>query len=62
MERIAHTNAGIFGKHRKIVNIKARFVADGMDAMNAAKCGYIDNVIEPEYVRQYVISALQMLN
>lgn len=36
-------------------------VADGMDAMNAAKCGYVDNVIEPEFVRAYVISALQTL-
>ena len=42
--------------------IKARYEEDAMDAMNAAKCGYIDNVIEPEYVRQYVISALQMLS
>ena len=42
--------------------IKSRYEEDAMDAMNAAKCGYIDNVIEPEYVRQYVISALQMLN
>ncbi|MBO7369159.1 MAG: hypothetical protein J6U25_02615 [Clostridia bacterium] len=41
--------------------IKARFEQDGMDAMNAAKCGYIDDVIEPQYVRSYVISALQML-
>ena len=41
--------------------IKARFLADGMDAMNAAKCGYIDNVIEPEFVRSYVISALQTI-
>lgn len=41
--------------------IKARFIADGMDAMNAAKCGYIDNVIEPKNVRPYLISVLQML-
>ena len=41
--------------------IKARFLSDGMDAMNAAKCGYVDNVIEPKDVRPYLISALQML-
>ena len=41
--------------------IKARYETDEMDAVGAAKRGYIDNVIEPEYVRQYVISALQML-
>ena len=41
--------------------IKARFEADEMDAINAAKHGYIDDVIEPKYVRSYLISALQML-
>ena len=41
--------------------IKSRYEANEMDAVNAARCGYIDDVIEPEFVRQYVISALQML-
>ena len=41
--------------------IKDRFVADGMDAMNAAKSGFIDNVIEPCFVRAYLISVLQTL-
>lgn len=31
------------------------------DSFNSAKIGAIDNVIEPEFVRQYVISALQMI-
>ena len=42
-------------------DIKQRYEDENMDAMNAAKSGYVDNVIEPEFVRQYVISALQML-
>ena len=31
------------------------------DPINAAKGGYIDNIIEPAFVRQYLISSLQML-
>lgn len=41
---------------------KAReMYADKYDAFNAAKIGCIDNVIEPQFVRQYLISALEML-
>jgi len=35
--------------------------ADNMDPINAAKNGYIDNIIEPKFIRQYLISALQTL-
>ena len=35
--------------------------AENMDPINAAKNGYIDNIIEPKFVRQYLISALQTL-
>jgi len=49
------------GKDGDFEQLKARYEDEQMDAFAAAKCGYIDNVIEPEYVRQYVISALQML-
>ncbi len=31
------------------------------DSFNAAKVGCVDNIIEPEFTRQYVISALQMI-
>ena len=34
---------------------------ESQDAFNSAKIGCVDNVIEPEFVRQYVISALQMI-
>lgn len=38
-----------------------RYSEEVMDAFNAARMGYIDNVIEPQFVRQYLISALQTL-
>ena len=31
------------------------------DPMNAAKGGYIDNIIQPSFLRQYLIASLQML-
>lgn len=34
---------------------------ENMDPINAAKNGYIDNIIEPKFVRQYLVSALQTL-
>lgn len=41
--------------------IESAYEENQQDAFNAAQNGYIDNVIEPEFVRQYVISALSML-
>ena len=41
--------------------IKANYEDNEQDAFNAAQNGFVDNVIEPEFVRQYLISALQML-
>ena len=35
--------------------------AEMQDAFNAAKLGCVDNIIEPEFVRQYVISALETI-
>lgn len=35
---------------------------ENQDAFNAAKDGYIDNIIEPQFVRQYLISCLQILS
>ena len=31
------------------------------EVVNAAKGGYVDNIIEPAFVRQYLIASLQML-
>lgn len=38
-----------------------RYADENSDPINAAKGGYIDNVIEPSFVRQYLIASLQML-
>ena len=38
-----------------------RYCEENADPVNAAKCGYIDNIIQPAFVRQYLISSLQML-
>jgi len=41
--------------------ITARYEAEKSDPVNAAKDGYIDDIIRPQFVRQYIINALQML-
>lgn len=38
-----------------------RYGEEKSDPVNAAKDGYIDDVIEPQFVKQYLVSALQML-
>ena len=45
----------------KIDALEEKYAEENADPINAAKNGYIDNVIEPQFVRPYVISALQML-
>ncbi len=42
-------------------DLEEKFASVDMDAMKAAENGYVDNVIEPRYVRQYVIASLQTL-
>ena len=39
----------------------AKYADENQDPINAAKGGYIDNIIEPQFVRQYLISSLQTL-
>ena len=41
--------------------LTARYSEENADPINAAKNGYIDNIIQPALVRQYLISALQIL-
>ena len=41
--------------------LAARYEAEKADPVNAAKDGYIDDIIRPQFVRQYIINALQML-
>lgn len=38
-----------------------QYADENSDPVNAAKGGYIDNIIEPAFVRQYLIASLQML-
>ena len=39
----------------------ARYSDENSDPINAAKDGYIDAIIEPQFVNQYLIASLQML-
>ena len=41
--------------------LAARYAGENADPINAAKDGYIDAVIEPQFVKQYLIASLQML-
>lgn len=41
--------------------LELRYADEHSDPINAAKCGYIDNIIQPSLVRQYLIASLQML-
>ena len=41
--------------------LAARYAAENSDPVNAAKNGYVDNIIEPQFVKQYLIASLQML-
>lgn len=38
-----------------------KYADENADPINAAKDGYIDAIIEPEFVKQYLIASLQML-
>lgn len=48
-----------FGKNDEAV--QAKYADENSDPIHAAKDGYIDAIIEPQFVKQYLISALQML-
>ncbi len=45
---------------QKIGELKEQY-AQKQDAMNSARLGCVDNIIEPQYLRQHVISVLQMI-
>ena len=48
-----------FGKSDE--KIAAKYADENSDPINAAKDGYIDAIIEPQFVKQYLIASLQML-
>jgi acetyl-CoA carboxylase carboxyltransferase component len=39
----------------------AKYADENSDPIHAAKDGYIDAIIEPQFVKQYLVAALQML-
>lgn len=41
--------------------LEAKYSDENADPINAAKNGYVDNIIEPQFVKQYLIASLQML-
>lgn len=45
----------------KGANGAALYSEEFADPVNAAKGGYLDNVIEPQFIKQYLIASLQML-
>ena len=38
-----------------------KYSDENSDPINAAKGGYIDNIIQPSFIKQYLIASLQML-
>ena len=48
------------GKTKK-EKLAEKYADENSDPINAAKGGFIDNIIEPAFVRQYLIASLQML-
>lgn len=41
--------------------LAAKYADENSDPINAAKGGYIDNIIQPSFVKQYLTASLQML-
>jgi len=54
-------SSAYFGNVRedKLDELAEKYAEENADPINAARNGYVDNVIEPQFVRAYVISALQ---
>ncbi len=44
-----------------ISKLAEKYSEENSDPVNAARGGYIDNIIEPEFIKQYLIASLQML-
>lgn len=41
--------------------LAAKYADENSDPVNAAKGGYIDNIIQPSFIKQYLTASLQML-
>ena len=55
----AQIELGVEGADK--AKLAQQYADENADPINACKDGYIDAIIEPEFVKQYLISALQML-
>ncbi len=53
----------VYGKDRAAdgIDLAALYGEEHADPVNAAKGGYLDDVVEPQFVKQYLIASLQML-
>lgn len=49
------------GQKADSAKLAQKYADENADPINAAKNGYVDNIIEPQFVRQYLIASLQML-
>ena len=49
------------GEKADKAKLAARYADENSDPIHAAKNGYVDNIIEPQFVRRYLIASLQML-
>lgn len=50
-----------FGPSADSAKLAERYAEENSDPVHAAKNGYIDNIIEPQFLKQYLVASLQML-
>lgn len=50
-----------FGNGGNPEKLAAKYADENSDPINAAKGGYIDNIIQPSFIKQYLTASLQML-
>lgn len=52
-----------FASEKKLDKAKlaAKYADENSDPINAANGGYIDNIVQPSFIKQYLIASLQML-
>ncbi len=60
-EQAAGAKIELAGEKADEKKLQALYAEENSDPMNAAKNGYLDNIIEPQFVKQYLIASLQML-
>lgn len=47
--------------HGDVAKLEKKYADENSDPINAAKGGYVDNIIDSAFVKQYLIASLQML-